>query len=164
MRPSLLSKSIRWLNLSFRESIGLIAMLSIVFSTTLQQPIQAQNKTKAQGSRICVPLPVGVTFFVLQGIELSPEQQVSYKQLLAKTEVRAEALINRVRDIEANEISVSPKLFLTPKQLTEREKITRDLEDQTLSILTSEQQKVYQANLVIKRGFQACDNSIEVDG
>jgi hypothetical protein len=60
--------------------------------------------------------------------------------------------------------SVDSQLIFTPRQIAERDKMNRDQEDQTLSILKPEQQKIYRANLVVKRGFEACDTSSKVNG
>jgi hypothetical protein len=46
---------------------------------------------------------------------------------------------------------------LTPEQYAEMDNNIRNLEPQTLSILTPEQQKVFQANLVMKRAYEACN-------
>jgi hypothetical protein len=45
----------------------------------------------------------------------------------------------------------------TPEQYAEMDNNIRNLETQIPSILTPEQQKVYQANLVMKRAFEACN-------
>ncbi len=204
MKRNSLSKSVR--------TFGLIAMLAAVVATTLQQPIQAQSKVQAQGNVACVPLPTGITFFELQGIEFSPKQKAEYKKILAKMNVRSEALMKRVQKGQSNgylvtemkeglkdkiveeikkaigivssdtipdakqvdgltkkygqyaKFSVDSQLVFTPAQIAERDKMTRDQEDQTLSILTPKQQKIYRANLVVKRGFEACDTSSKVNG
>ncbi len=52
--------------------------------------------------------------------------------------------------------SIEPLSVFTPEQNAELEKTNSDMEDQIMSILTPEQQKVYRANLVIKRGIEAC--------
>ncbi len=44
----------------------------------------------------------------------------------------------------------------TPKQIAEGQKIGRDFEAQTMSILTPEQQKIYQVNLALQQRIQAC--------
>jgi hypothetical protein len=47
----------------------------------------------------------------------------------------------------------------TPEQYAEMDNNIRNLEAKTPSILTPEQQKVYQANLVMKRAYEACNLS-----
>jgi hypothetical protein len=94
MERTSLSKSVR--------TIGLMAMLSILVATTLQQPIQAQSKVLTQGNTACVPLPTGITFFELQGIEFSPKQKAEYKKILDKMNIRSEALMKRVRKLQSN--------------------------------------------------------------
>jgi hypothetical protein len=56
-------------------------------------------------------------------------------------------------DLEIGERSTEP----TPEQDAEMNNNIRNLEPQTLSILTPEQQKVFQANLVMKRAYEACN-------
>jgi Spy/CpxP family protein refolding chaperone len=51
--------------------------------------------------------------------------------------------------------SVSNRIVLTQKQFLERNSIERNYEAQVLSILTPEQQKTYQANILIKRCYDA---------
>jgi hypothetical protein len=200
MKLTSLSKSVR--------TIGLMAILSVLVATTLQQPIQAQSKALTKAATACVPLPAGGFFFELKGIEFSPKQQAQYKKILAEMNVRSEALSKRLRrvmskgylvteypgtiddrirkEIEAaasdataadgivnrkkvKELNkkyaqyakfyIEPKIVFTQAQITERNKINSELEEQTLSILTPEQQKVFRANLVIKRGLEACDTT-----
>jgi hypothetical protein len=196
MKRTSLSKSFR--------IFGLMAMLSVLVATTLQQPIQAKSKVQPKTPTACVPLASGVTFYDLQGLEFSPKQQVEYKKITDAAILRSEALDKRIKKSQSkgylvtavrgeiddkirNEIgaataaveadgipdakqlkeltkkygqyatfSIEPLSVLTPKQIVERDKITRDMEDQIMSILTPEQQKVFRANLVIKRGIEAC--------
>ena len=55
------------------------------------------------------------------------------------------------------EFSASRDLVpFTPEQLATGRKIWRDSEAQTMAILTPEQRKMYQAQLVILRGLEAC--------
>jgi hypothetical protein len=56
-------------------------------------------------------------------------------------------------ELEIGERSTEP----TPEQDAEMNNNIRNLEPQTLSILTPEQQKVFQANLVMKRAYEACN-------
>jgi hypothetical protein len=203
MKRISLSKSLR--------TFGLMAILSAVVATTLQQPIQAQNKggkVQAKTPTACVPLAPGTSFYDLQGLEFSPKQQVEYKQISDIVTLKSEALSKRLRkvmskgylvteypgttddkirkEIEAAasdataadgivdrkkvkalnkkyaqyaKFYIEPKIVFTQAQITERNKINSDLEEQTLSILTPEQQKVFRANLVIKRGLEACDTT-----
>lgn len=48
-------------------------------------------------------------------------------------------------------------LVFTPEQIATGQKVWRDFEAQVIAILTPEQQKTYQANLVVLRGIEACD-------
>jgi hypothetical protein len=58
-------------------------------------------------------------------------------------------------ELEIGERNTEP----TPEQYAEMDKNIRNIETQTLSILTPEQQKVFQANLVMKRAYEACNPS-----
>lgn len=205
MKRNSLSKSVR--------AIGLMTMLSVVVATTLQQPIKAQIEVQAKTPTACVPLPPGVTFFDLQGLEFSPKQQVELKKINDTLVQKSEALDKRLRrvmskgylvtefpgtiddrlrqEIEAAasdataidgkvdrkkvralnkkyaqyaKFYIEPQVVFTPSQIAERDKINRDMEDQIMSILTPEQKKVFRANLVIKRGYEACDTSSKVNG
>jgi hypothetical protein len=205
MKRTSLSKSFR--------SFGLMAMLSAVVATTLQQPIQAQSKVQAKVAATCITLPEGSLFTELQEIKFSPKQKVEYQKILAEVDVKDKALSKRIRKVvkpdgplevfipgrvdakisaEINKasddmardglpvakrveeltkrygqygatFSISPELAFTPEQIAERDKITSDYENQTLSILTPKQKKTYRANLVIKRGLEACDTN-KTDG
>lgn len=191
---------------------GLMVMLSVLVATTLQQPIQAKSKVQPKTPTVCVPLPSGITFLDLQGLEFSPKQQVELKQIFDTLTLKSEALDKRIKKeksrgylvtatrekiddkirqeidaataaVEADGIpdanqlkgltkkygqyatfSIEPLSVLTPKQIVERDKITSDMEYQIMSILTPEQQKVFRANLVIKRGIEACNTSNRVNG
>jgi hypothetical protein len=56
-------------------------------------------------------------------------------------------------ELEIQERSTEP----TPEQNAEMYNNFRNLETQTLSILTPKQKKVYRANLVLKRAYEACN-------
>jgi hypothetical protein len=56
-------------------------------------------------------------------------------------------------ELEIQERSTEP----TPEQDAEMYNNFRNLETQTLSILTPKQKKVYRANLVLKRAYEACN-------
>jgi hypothetical protein len=204
MKRTSFSKSVR--------AIGLMAMLSVVVATTLQQPIQAQSKVQAKTPTACVPLPEGGFFYDFQGIKFSPKQEVASRKIQAKLDVKSNDLFKRIRKIvkpdgalevfipgevsdkiraEINKaidekerpgvstakrveeltkkygqyatFSISPQLAFTPEQLAERDQHNRDYEVEMLSIMTPKQQKIYRANLVIKRGFEACDTN-KTDG
>jgi hypothetical protein len=76
------------LSKSFR-TVSLMAMLSIVLATTLQQPVYAQSKgnkvpTTADGS--CAPLPEGTFYQEWKGITFSPKQKAAYRESIAKLE------------------------------------------------------------------------------
>jgi hypothetical protein len=59
--------------------------------------------------------------------------------------------------------SQQSRLRFTPEQISAKEKMNRDFEAQMISIFTPQQQRVYRANLVIKRQIEACDTN-KTDG
>jgi hypothetical protein len=94
MKRNSLSKSVR--------TIGLMALLSVTISNTLQQPVQAQTGVLAQGDNgTCVSLsdgssyyslPKGVYYQEFGGITFSPEQKAEYRRIEAKINARYEAI------------------------------------------------------------------------
>jgi hypothetical protein len=79
MKRTSLSKSIR--------AFGLMAMLSVMVATTLQQPVQAQskgNKVPTTTDGTCAPLPKGVFYQEFGGIKFSSTQKAAYRNSLAK--------------------------------------------------------------------------------
>jgi Spy/CpxP family protein refolding chaperone len=194
MKHTSLSKSVR--------TIGMMAMLSVLVATTLQQPVQAQSKgnkvpTAADGT--CQPLPQGVFYQEFGGITFSETQKEAYRKIEANIRKRYEAIKpqllpmvsieykpgidnKKAVEIEAATVEIARKNLsitqqmkqltkkygkyarfsvaegegYTPKQIVEGQQIGLDFEAQTMTILTPEQQKVYQANLAIQRKIQAC--------
>jgi hypothetical protein len=87
MKRTSLSKSVR--------TFGLMAMLSVLVATTLQQPIQAQSKgnkvpTTADGT--CAPLPEGTTYQEFGGITFSQKQKQTYRKSAAKLAKKVKAI------------------------------------------------------------------------
>jgi hypothetical protein len=204
MKRTSLSKSVR--------TIGLMAMLSVLVATTLQQPVQAQKSTQLKAPASC-NLKLKDGFFVeFQGIKFTPKQEAAYKRISAKIGKEAEAQMKNVgtepnpdaplrvipndgigdkkyREIidawdtlRRTEVSIKEQIKLlteqygqyatfsqqsrlrfTPEQIAAKEKMNRDFEAQMMSIFTPQQQKVYRANLVIKRQIEACDTN-KTDG
>jgi hypothetical protein len=58
---------------------------------------------------------------------------------------------------EYAKFSLPKATIYTPEQIAEGKRISRDLEAQTMTILTSEQQKIYRANLALQQRIRACD-------
>lgn len=54
---------------------------------------------------------------------------------------------------------INQNFVFTPEQIATGRKIWRDSEAQTMAIFTPEQQKIYQAKLVIVLGLEACDET-----
>jgi hypothetical protein len=204
MKRTSLSKSFR--------TFGLMAMLSVLVATTLQQPVQAQKSTQLKAPASC-NLKLKDGFFVeFQGIKFTPKQEAAYKRISAKIGKEAEAQMKNVGtepnpdapirvitnegigDKKYREIldavetlmrakvstkeqirlmteqygqyatfSQQSRLRFTPEQIAAKEKMNRDFEAQMMSIFTPQQQKVYRANLVIKRQIEACDTN-KTDG
>jgi hypothetical protein len=156
MKRTSFSKSVR--------TIGLMALLSVTISNTLQQPVQAQTGVLAQGDNgTCVSLsdgssyyslPKGVYYQEFGGITFSPEQKAEYRKIEAKINARYEA-ISRNTTMSL----VTGGIVYTPAQTLEGPRIGRDFEAQTMRILTPEQQKIYQANLTLQQKIQACGPS-----
>jgi hypothetical protein len=194
MKRTSLSKSVR--------TFGLMAMLSVLVATTLQQPVQAQSKgnkvpTTADGT--CQPLPQGTFYQEFGGITFSETQKEAYRKIEANIRKRYEAIKlqslpmvsieykpgisnKKTVEIEAASVEMARKNLsitqqmkqltkkhgkyarfsvvegegYTPKQIAEGQQIGLDFEAQTMTILTPEQQKVYEANLVVQRKVQAC--------
>jgi hypothetical protein len=145
MKLTSLSKSAR--------TIGLMAMLSATVATAIQQPVRAQAIAQDDNG-VCSILPEGVYYQEFKGITFSPEQKTAYREI--------EAIINaRYKVISDNtQMSlITGGLIYTPAQVAEGKKIGRDFEAQTMTILTPEQQKIYETNLALQRRIQACDSS-----
>jgi hypothetical protein len=79
MKRNSLSKSVR--------TFSLMAMLSIMVSTTLQQPIQAQTVAKDKNGA-CTVLPQGVFYQEFGGITFSSAQKEAYRKIEAQIRKR----------------------------------------------------------------------------
>jgi hypothetical protein len=137
MKLTSLSKSVR--------TIGLMAMLSVLVTTTLQQPIQAQTIAKDKNGA-CTPLPKGVFYQEYGGITFSSEQKLAYQKSMVKVKKRFATLnasIERTSDPNAKQIATGQQIGL-------------DFETEMMSVFNPEQQKQYRANLAIQRQIQAC--------
>jgi hypothetical protein len=95
MKRTSFSKSVR--------TIGLMAILSVIVATTLQQPIQAQSK----GNRIpttedgtCKPLPQGVFYQEFGGIKFSSKQKAAYRKSMAKVKERFKVINAATKEID----------------------------------------------------------------
>jgi hypothetical protein len=102
MKHTSLSKSVR--------TIGLIAMLSVLVATTLQQPVQAQskgNKVPTTTDGTCSPLPQGVVYQEFGGITFSPKQKTAYKKNYAKLRKAYETLANTVSKVNSPDGAVN---------------------------------------------------------
>jgi hypothetical protein len=143
MKRASLSKSV--------GTFGLMAMLSAVLATMLQQPIQAQSKgnkvpTTADGT--CAPLPGGIYYKEFGGITFSSEQKAAYQKSMAKVKKRFAALNAAIEKINM----YSPNAG----QIAAGQQIGLDFEAEMMSVFTPEQRKMYRSNLAIQRQIQAC--------
>jgi hypothetical protein len=92
MKRTSLSKSVR--------TIGLMAMLSVVVATTLQQPIQAQgkgDKVPTTDATACITLPANTFFREFEGITFSREQDKAYQKIKANRIKKYTALYKTFR-------------------------------------------------------------------
>jgi hypothetical protein len=88
MKLTSLSKSIR--------TIGLMAMLSAVVATSLQQPVQAQTVAKDKNG-VCTTLPEGVFYQEFGGITFSPAQKAAYRKIEAKINRRYKVISDNTK-------------------------------------------------------------------
>jgi hypothetical protein len=106
MKLTSLSKSVR--------SFGLIAMLSVLVTTTLQQPIQAQTVAKDKNG-VCTTLPEGVFYQEFGGITFSPAQKAAYRKIEAKINKRYKVISDNTRPVVLPGAGLSmypkPKVF-----------------------------------------------------
>ncbi|KAM3108655.1 hypothetical protein [Phormidesmis sp. 146-33] len=142
------------------RTFGVMVLLTVMVGTTAQQSAQAQDIPPGFGvlalneDGIC--LPQQIVYQEFGGITLSPEQQAAYRELEARSNARLEV-------ITANTKIVDNALFWTPEQIAEGQRIGRELEAQTMALLTPEQRPIYQANLEVQRRIQACTEPIPFD-
>jgi hypothetical protein len=209
MQFTFLSKAVRATLAGKIRANSLMAMLSIVVATTLQQPVPAQAPTET--ATACITLPEGKTFFnEFEGMTFSREQDKAYQKIRADRNQRFLALSKtyvyedgtedgafgiaykpgigdkKIKEIRAAQDALYRRGFLNgkvrrlltkkyskyatftlgqvlnymPKQIATGKKIWRDFEAQTMAILTPEQQKIYQAKLVIILGLEACNPNV----
>ncbi|MGG6266359.1 fasciclin domain-containing protein [Leptolyngbya sp. AN03gr2] len=142
------------------RTFGVMVLLTVMVGTTAQQSTQAQDTFPGSGTLalnedgIC--LAQNIIYQEFGGITLSPEQQAAYRELEARSNARLEA-------ITANTKIVENASVWTPEQIAEGQRIGRELEAQTMALLTPEQRPIYQANLEVQRRIQACTQPIPFD-
>jgi hypothetical protein len=153
MKLTSLSKSVK--------SIGLVTLLSVMVSTTAQQSTQAQDIPPGFGvlaldnNGACVPQKLFYQEF--KGITFSPEQKAAYRVIEGRLRATYEALSANIKT------APNGAMLWTPEQLAEGQQAGRDLEAQTMALLTPEQRPIYQANLALQRRIQACSEPIPFD-
>ena len=92
MKRNSLSKSVR--------TIGLMAVLSVLVATTLQQSVQAQYGVIAKDSNgVCAPLPNGVFYQEFGGIKFSPSQKLAYRKIEAKIQKRYKVISDNTKEV-----------------------------------------------------------------
>jgi isopentenyldiphosphate isomerase len=124
-----------------------MAVFSVMVGTSVQQRVQAQDRVPTQWETSCSAWTSSGIFSEYEGIEFTPEQDAARQRFSDEGNVKNGAIY---RNSQYN-----PNL----EQRAEIDANLREFEIQTLSILTPEQQQVYQENLVIKRALEACDPS-----
>jgi hypothetical protein len=90
MNRTSLSKSVR--------TIGLMAVLSVLVATTLQQPVQSQAIAK-DNNGVCAPLPEGISYQEFEGIKFSPSQKLAYRKIEAKIQKRYKVISDNTREV-----------------------------------------------------------------
>jgi uncharacterized surface protein with fasciclin (FAS1) repeats len=145
MKRTSLSKSVR--------TISLMAMLSAVVATTLQQTIQAQTPSAINPALkvTCVPVAEGEIVYGFNGIKLSPQQLAAYDRL-------EKSFGKKIGDFSDNEVrTVGGRKLFTPVQLAVSNNMEREYFDQLASVFPPAQKKIFLANLLRQRQFEACD-------
>jgi uncharacterized surface protein with fasciclin (FAS1) repeats len=122
-----------------------IAALSTIVGLSISKTAQAQTTVPTSSEEYCSSLTSDFTYSELRGIEFTPQQKAANQRFFDEAEVKNQAVIR------------NPQFASTPEKDEEIDKINRNVEVQTLSVLTPEQQKVYQNNLIIKRALEDCD-------
>jgi hypothetical protein len=100
MQFTFLSKAVR---ATLSEKIcanSLMAMLSIVVATTLQQPVQAQSLIAKDKNGVCAPLPAGVFYQEFGGITFSPTQKAAYRKIEAKINKRYKVISDNAKSVD----------------------------------------------------------------
>ncbi|MBE9012399.1 hypothetical protein IQ250_19560 [Pseudanabaenaceae cyanobacterium LEGE 13415] len=81
------------------RTLGLMAMLTVIVGTSVQQSVQAQtrsqNRTQPQAPVRCVQ-PKNF-FFELQGIKFTPRQEAAYRRITAQGKKEANEFMKNVR-------------------------------------------------------------------
>ncbi|MBE9013848.1 hypothetical protein IQ250_27035, partial [Pseudanabaenaceae cyanobacterium LEGE 13415] len=132
------------------QTIGLMFLLSALVGATVQQSVQAQNRVPTRFEKSCSAWTSEGIYSEFKGIEFTPQQKAAYQRFFDETNAKNGAIFRAVR---RDNVRRDP----TPEQNAEMDRNLRRLEAQTLSILTPEQQKVYQENLIVKRALEDCD-------
>jgi uncharacterized surface protein with fasciclin (FAS1) repeats len=145
MKRTSLSKSVR--------TFGLMAMLSAVVATTLQQTIQAQTPSAINPALkiACVPMAEGEFIYALKDIELSPKQFADFDRI-------SKSFSKPFADIGDNPVGrVEGKLAYTPVQIATLNKLNLEYFDQFASIFPPTQKKIFLTNLLRVWQVEACD-------
>ena len=150
-------------------TIGLLtALLTVTATGTLQQPVQAQeappnfSPLAKDKNGVCTQLPQGVFYEEFGGITFSSEQKSAYREIEVKIKKRYNAISEEQFRLLTEEYGKYAKFYTSkatvysPEQIAEGKRIGRDLEAQTMAILTPEQQKIYKVNLALQQRIQDC--------
>ncbi|KAM3100612.1 hypothetical protein ACKFKF_11325 [Phormidesmis sp. 146-12] len=136
--------------------------------------IQAKGKKEAMEFMKNVqtePMPDSPVDFAMKGVSDKDEPEITAaRDKIGREIINAQTALRRGNLPPKEQLRVltekygqyatffqASRLRFTPEQIADREKRQRDFEAQMMSIFTPQQQKVYRANLVIKRQIEACD-------
>jgi hypothetical protein len=116
MKRTSLSKSFR--------TFSLMAMLSVMAATTLQQPVQAQSKggkTPAKDATACITLPANTFFNEFEGMTFSREQDEAYQKIRAARNKKFTALSKTFREVDSPDgrFSYAPKPGTSDQKMEE---------------------------------------------
>jgi hypothetical protein len=100
MQFTFLSKAVRATLSGKIHANSLMAMLSIVVATTLQQPVQAQSLIAKDKNGVCAPLPAGVFYQEFGGITFSPTQKAAYRKIEAKINKRYKVISDNAKSVD----------------------------------------------------------------
>ena len=89
MKLTSLSKSVR--------SIGLMALLSVVVGSLVQQSVQAQNQAQLKAPVTCNLQLKNGFFYEFQDIKFTPKQEATYRKISATMKQKADAQVKNVR-------------------------------------------------------------------
>jgi uncharacterized protein involved in tolerance to divalent cations len=152
MKRTSLSKSFR--------TFGLMAMLSVLVATTLQQPVQAQSKgdkTLATNATACITLPANTFFNEFEGMTFSREQDKAYQKIRAARNKKYTAFSKTFREVEVPDV-----MSYAPKPGTSDQKM-EEISNADLALLRAKVSVAQRRKLLAQRYGRYADFSIPKD-